>query len=216
MIKKLFATPIYSANLGDDALCRALRQVILARCTEPNRHPAPPQGRKPNVFESRFDFLDDGGNQPIRALRTSILTHLQAFLAVALSVGPDEVPMEQVAFHSWFHVTESGGQFQPHNHPNASWSAVMCVDPGHAQESLTDGLAGDLIFNDPRVAASMHMDQLNRQLHRDLAFDGARYRLRAGDFTIFPSYLQHFVETFVGERPRITVAANFWTKKISG
>ena len=215
MIRRLFATPIYAANLGDPALSKALREVILSRCTEQYRHPAPPQGRKPGVFESRFDFLDDHRVEAIRALRQAILTHLQAFLAVVSGVKADEVPMDQMHYHCWFHITESGGQFQPHNHPNASWSAVYCVDPGCSQDSTVGGQTGQLVFNDPRVAAAMHLDSLNRRLHRDLAFDGAKYQLAAGDLTIFPSFLQHFVEPYVGETPRITVAANFWTNKIS-
>ena len=215
MIRKLFATPIYTANLDDAALSRALRALILSRRTEQHRHPAPPQGRTPGVFESRFDFLDDGSVEAIAALRRSMLTHLQAFLAVASDMEVDEVPMDRVRSHSWFHITESGGQFQPHNHPNASWSAVYCVDPGQEGESTADGRSGGLVFNDPRVAAAMHLDSLNRRLHRDLSFEGAKYHLAAGDLAIFPSYLQHFVEPYAGREPRITVAANFWTDKIS-
>ena len=215
MIRKLFATPVYHANLGDAVLSAALRELILSRRTKRYRHPNPPQGRKPGVFESRFDFLDDSSKAEIRALRQAMLTHLQAFLAVASGIEPDQVPLNRVRCHSWFHITESGGSFQPHNHPNAAWSAVYCVDEGHRQESVVEGQAGDLVLTDPRLAASMHLDSLNRRLHRDIAFDGARYRLVAGDLTFFPSYLQHFVEPYVGKEPRITVAANFWTDELS-
>ena len=87
------------------------------------------------------------------------------------------------------------------------------MDEGHRQAAV-EGQAGDLVLTDPRVAASMHLDSLNRRLHRDIAFDGAKYRLAAGDLMFFPSYLQHFVEPYVGNEPRITVAANFWTDEL--
>ena len=35
-----------------------------------------------------------------------------------------------ISSDSWFHVTRRGGFFALHNHPNASWSGVYCVDPG--------------------------------------------------------------------------------------
>lgn len=210
MIRKLFATPIYHANLNDERLRLSAKRLILDRQSEPHRHPDPPQGPHPGVFESRFDFLDTRGNDTITALRTALLTHLQAFLAVVQETKPEQVGMEHIRFHSWFHITSAGGYFQPHNHPNASWSLVWCVDNGHDDPCPDAEQSGCLVFSDPRPAASMHLDRFNRRQHRDVAFDGAKYFPRNGDLLIFPSFVKHHVTPYLGRERRITVAANFW------
>ena len=109
---------------------------------------------------------------------------------------------------SWFHITRKGGYFQPHTHPLASVSMIYCVDPG--DENIEDEReSGQVLFVDPRHNASMYLDPANRYMHRNYSFDGLRFRLRADEVCIFPSYLQHSVEPYAGERPRITIAANF-------
>ena len=210
MIRKLFATPIYHSNLDDDRLRRSVKKAILVRQTESHRHRQPPQGPHPGVFESRFDFLDGSDSDSVKALRTVLLTHLQAFLAVVQETSPEEVGIEQVRFHSWFHVTSEGGYFQPHNHPNASWSLVYCVDNGHESPCSEEEQSGCLVFSDPRSTASMYLDRFNRRQHRDVSFDGAKYFLRNDDLLIFPSFVKHHVSPYYGKDRRITVAANFW------
>ena len=60
----------------------------------------------------------------------------------------------------------------------------------------------------------MYLDPTNRHMRRDFSFDGIRFRLPPDELCIFPSYLQHSVEPYTGENPRITIAANFsfWLK----
>ena len=210
MIRKLFATPVYHTNLNDDKLRRSVKKLILGRQNEIHRHRQPPQGRHPGVFESRFDFLDSPDNDAIATLRSVLLAHLQALLAVVQGLEPEEVGMEQVKFHSWFHITSRGGFFQPHNHPNASWSLVYCVDNGHETPCSEEEQSGCLVFADPRSTASMYLDRFNRRQHRDVSFDGAKYFLQNDDLLIFPSFVKHHVTPYYGNDQRITVAANFW------
>ena len=70
---------------------------------------------------------------------------------------------------------------------------------------------GDIVFYDPRSNASMFLDPSNRNMRRELSFNSFKIALEDGDLLIFPSYLTHFIEPYVGESERITVAANFWT-----
>jgi len=210
MIRKLFATPLYHANLDDAKLRRRVKTLILGRQNESHRHRRPPQGPHARVFESRFDFLDGTDATAIETLRSVLLTHLQAFLAVVQERPPDDVGMEHIRFHSWFHITAAGGYFQPHNHPNASWSLVYCVDNGHESRCPEEVQSGFLVFTDPRSTASMYLDRFNRRQHRDVSFDGVKYFLQNNDLVIFPSYVKHHVTPYYGTAKRITVAANFW------
>lgn len=72
------------------------------------------------------------------------------------------------------------------------------------------GNQGDLVFYDPRTNASMFLDPANRNMRRELSFNSFKINVQDGDLLIFPSYLTHFVEPYLGEAQRITVAANFW------
>ena len=211
MISKLFATPIYRANLDDERLRAELEKAILARQTSQHEHPSSPQGKFHNVFESRFNFLQEVSNPAIRQLSIQIDAHLNALLAVVTGSQPKDIDMKSLGCESWFHITTDSGYFQPHNHPNASWSVVYCVNNGLAEDVGAADQSGHLIFIDPRHS-SMFLDQYARKLHRDISFDGAKYFLAGGDIVIFPSYLQHYVSPYYGDAKRITVAANFWAK----
>ena len=209
MIQKLFSTPIYHNNVGDESLRKSLHRAIASRKNPKFKHPNSPQGEFKNLFESRFDFLQEVSEPAIRQLSIQIDTHLNAFLAVVTGSEPQDIDMKSLGCESWFHVTTHGGYFQPHHHPNASWSVVYCVDNGFSGQDSDFEESGHLVFIDPRQA-SMFLDEHGRQLHRDISFDGAKYFLANGDVVIFPSYLHHYVSPYYGDSERITVAANFW------
>lgn len=209
MINKFFATPIYQANLEDEQLRTQLERAISARQTSQHEHPRPPQGKFHGVFESRFKFLQEVSEPAIRQLSVQIDAHLNALLAVVTGSQPQDIDMKSLGCESWFHITTDSGYFQPHHHPNASWSVVYCVNNGLSDDVTLENQSGHLIFMDPRQS-SMFLDQYARKLHRDISFDGAKYFLNDGDIVIFPSYLQHYVSPYYGTGQRITVAANFW------
>jgi len=209
MISKLFATPIYQANLEDEKLRAELEKSILARQTSQHEHPNPPQGKFHGVFESRFKFLQEVSDPAIRQLSIQIDAHLNALLAVVTGSEPHDIDMKSLGCESWFHITTDGGYFQPHHHPNASWSVVYCVNSGHSLDTDAQNHSGHLVFMDPRQS-SMFLDEFARKLHRDISFNGVKYFLNDGDIIIFPSYLQHYVSPYYGKSNRITVAANFW------
>ena len=123
--------------------------------------------------------------------------------------------MKQIRFdnHCWFHVTNDGGYFQPHNHPNASWSVIYCVDPGDDRPDKDQSHAGHIFIEDPRPSAGQFLDVANRNLGRALSFNALRFRPQLGELIVFPSYLMHSVEPYSGTRPRITIAANFWFQR---
>ena len=50
----------------------------------------------------------------------------------------------------------AAGFFGLHNHPNASWSGVYCVDPGQHDAGKRD--SGLLSFVNPMIMGAMHMD----------------------------------------------------------
>ncbi len=107
---------------------------------------------------------------------------------------------------SWFHITRKGGFVQPHNHPNASWSAVYCTDSGEDENTKTET---ELVLMNPAIIP-MYIDAGNANINLPAASDTIRFKLKAGDLLIFPSNLMHFVTPHLSSRERITIAVNFW------
>ena len=110
--------------------------------------------------------------------------------------------------HCWFHIYRNGGYFQTHNHPNASWSVIYCVDPGD-ETPENESMSGHIMFTAPRHV-NAYLDPANNGMRRDMSFNAIRLRLKPAELLIFPSYLYHTVEPYIGQSPRITIAANFW------
>ncbi len=203
----VFATPFYRSLAGHSSELSALKSYLLSRTKPEHAHHDSPQASHTAVFESSFDFfkLEDA---EAKLIRDRLYKHLMIYLADVS--GFDGTALQKIKFRteSWYHVTNKGGYFQPHIHPLASVSLIYCVDPG--DESIEeDHESGKVFFTDPRQNAAMYLDPANRHMHRPYSFDALRFRLLPDEVCIFPSYLQHSVEPYVGERPRITIAANF-------
>ncbi|MEE4660625.1 MAG: putative 2OG-Fe(II) oxygenase [Halieaceae bacterium] len=203
-----WATPMVRKTTGRHDLAEALREVILANETPDKAHPNPPQDSHSALFESNFDFLS--WQEPAVQAFKPWFYH-EVGLVVQATTGFSNEKMNQLRFgcHCWFHITRAGGYFPPHNHAMASWSAIFAVDPGDEQID-NEHESGRVTFFDPRFGANMYLDAANRAWDPVTNFNSKRFRLEPTDLVVFPSYLMHSIEPYHGERPRITIAANFW------
>jgi len=208
-----FSTPIYRAIAGPEALSKSLLQYILEQEKPKHRNSNSPQNLHQAVFESKFDFFqhDDARTH---AFKDFCFNRLMGFLCQISQLNQQQLGALHIHSHCWFHITRDFGFVRTHTHPLASWSMVYCVHPGD-QVLINNDHAGHLILNDPRGNASMFLDPTNRQMLRQCSFNAMRIRLKAGELLFFPSYLQHSVEPYQGELPRITIAANFWFKGVN-
>ncbi len=208
MIHELFSTPVYRKVTNDINFITELEEYIISSMTEENRLKKPPQSAHSDLFESKFDFL--GWDSPeSKKCKNLFLGTLLQFLKEVTTISDYDYSRIKIYQESWFHTVRQGGYFQTHTHPNAAWSMVLCVSQGD-KEVKNERECGKLLFIDPRLNASMHLDPANKDLKRKFSFSGYRFRPENGEFFIFPSYLQHAVEPYFGNKHRITVAANFW------
>jgi uncharacterized protein (TIGR02466 family) len=202
----VWATPIMRRKTESVEQANDLRDLILSCETAGFRKPASPQ-QHDGEFESTSDLLD-WKDERAQSFRTYLLGQLGSFVKLVNEMDDTEINQLRFEHDCWFHITRDGGHFRPHNHPNAAWSAIYCVDPGDPTPK-NDSAAGHVNFSDPR-AANQYLDAANRDMRRDMSFNAIRLRFEPGELLIFPSYLQHYVEPYIGEQPRITIAANFW------
>ena len=211
-INLLFSTPLFRGKMrGVEKLNESLEQLILGLEDEKNRKSDSPQPMHSGVFESEFDFLKRSEPE-VREFKDMVYGALAGFIKDVNQMNDNDMSLLKFNNHCWFHVTRNGGYFQPHNHPNASWSFCYYVSPGDA-EPKDEKAAGHIVFTDPRPQASSYMDVANDNMRRDTSFSGVRIRPEASELVIFPSYLMHWVEPYIGDKPRISIAANFWFHK---
>ena len=203
----IWSTPFLRVDTNSTDMANQLRDVILDCENEDFRKKNSPQRSHDSVFESEFDFLS-WKREPIPQFRELMVGYLGNFLKLVNEMKDDDLNKLKFDNDCWFHIYRNGGYFQPHNHPNASWSTIYCVDPGD-ETPQNDSMAGHVMFTDPRQTNS-YMDPANTNMRRDMSFNAIRLRLKPAELLIFPSYLYHTVEPYIGERPRISIAANFW------
>lgn len=205
----MFAVPFGMSSHPEHArLGPPLRRLILQmEASGTAANPRPLTARNAATFESHFDFfrVPDPAVQELKAFCWDQMVGLIGRLN-----GYDRPTLERLQIFNdcWFHVTRRGGFFSVHNHPNASWSGVYCVDPGRSDPDKPQ--SGLLSFINPTTTSAMHMDAGVANIRLPYGHDGPRLRLEAGQLVLFPSWVLHEVTPFEGEGERITVAFNCW------
>ena len=144
---------------------------------------------KHGMWESKFDFLENTDNHAITQLKLWIITSCEAFLAEL-----NETYRRVVINDSWAHVTRNGGYHLPHAHCNSTWSGILYVTEGDAN------MGGKTHWIPP-----MHIE---RKPGLEFLRDDFFFTPEAGSMMIFPSALIHYVDTYHGASPRITIAFN--------
>ncbi|MGO9425661.1 MAG: putative 2OG-Fe(II) oxygenase [Steroidobacteraceae bacterium] len=209
-LMNMFAVPFAFGRHPEHArLNEALRRFILAQEKKgaAAANPRPLTQRNTALYESHFDlFRDtDAAIQELKAFCWEQLLHVIGRLN---RYDLPALHRLQIYNDCWFHVTRRGGFFGVHNHPNASWSGVYCVDPGQHDAGKRD--SGLLSFINPMITSAMHMDAGIANMQLPYAYQVASLALEAGQLVIFPSWVLHDVKPFEGEGERITVAFNCW------
>ena len=207
-ILHLFSVPFCrSRHAGFERLNPELKRVIHAQERSGPRNPRPLTQRNAAVFESDFNLfrLNDPAMQELKAFCWN-----QLLSVIARLNGYDQAAIARLNIYNdcWFHVTRRGGFFGLHNHPNASWSGVYCVDPGRSDAGNT--ASGTLTFVNPMIQGGMYVDAANAGLKLPFSTQIASVALDAGQLILFPSWLLHDVKPFEGEGERITIAFNCW------
>lgn len=205
----LFAVP-FATSLYQDAkrLNAALRDYLLAREKSGTAaNPRPLTYRNEALFESDFNLFREQ-DPAVQELKRFCWDQLLAVIGRLNGYDLPTLHRLQIYNDCWFHVTRRGGYFGLHNHPNASWSGVYCVDPGRHDPGSK--MSGALCFVNPTIMSAMHMDAGIARMPLPYGNQIANFTLEAGQLVIFPSWVMHDVKPFQGEGERITIAFNCW------
>jgi len=99
----------------------------------------------------------------------------------------------------WINVYRHGESIGPHSHRRAKASLVYMLDEGDPDPECP--VSGRFCIADPRleICAQMEKGCLSNPCYPDM---------REGAMLIFPAPVVHYVPTYFGQRPRITVSWN--------
>lgn len=196
-----FPTPVGNFHIPEAGPVNAeLRQIILDR----ERADAAAT-RKSNVggWHSKSDLMS-WPEPPIATLRQwfvdGVNSVVQASIDLTRAGGVNRPFGGSLQFVAWANVSRKGNYHRIHNHPGSSWSGVYYVDAG--QEVPAQPLSGVLELLDPRPFTEMVFTP------GEPFGQKAIIRPRAGSMVIFPGWLYHFVNPYLGEGERISVAFN--------
>ncbi len=93
--------------------------------------------QKGSVFESTFDIYS-WDSPAIDAMSDFIKLSLKDFLERITTLSAEKIATMEFNFHPWYHITRYGGRQGIHNHSNASWSGIYCIDPGEFPKEYPD------------------------------------------------------------------------------
>lgn len=207
-IRPMFPVPFaFDQHTSPDRMNKSLRTLFLARETQGAKfeNPDPYTERNSPVYESRFDLFS-WPEPEVAELREFCMSRLMQVVKELNGYAPDDMRRLQVSVDAWFHITRRHGYFGVHNHPNASWSGVYCVDAGVTDPGGQSG--GRLTFLHPNPMMAMYADPANDGLRPPFNAGHIWYALQPGQLVLFPSWLMHHVTPFEGGGERITVAFN--------
>ena len=190
-VEDIFSTPIFWYVLKSaEALNSQLRDLIL------EHERTTPSVAKSNQggWQSPPDFLDL--EEPaVRSLRTLIMA------AVNTATARIRVPAKfniEFQLYGWAAVNRKGHYNTTHVHPMSTWSGTYYIDAG---DEAPDAPGAQLELSHPITASPM-------TFFPSILPSARLVRPETGLIILFPSYLQHSVRMYGGERPRICVAFN--------
>lgn len=205
----LYAVPMLQSHFPDAGRINPeLANLFLRLESDGVRHQTPIQlDTQQGIFESNF-YLHERKEPAVKLLFNFIEATLRGFVQNINRYTDQQMEQIKLDMHSWFHITRNGGFQGLHNHPNASWSAIYCVDPGDADLPSS----GAVRFHDPRACANMYRDPTNSSMQTPYQIGPWQLTHKPGQLLIFPSYLTHEIFPYQGQRPRIVIALNSWCR----
>lgn len=190
----LFSVPVLMHRWDDSgALNDELRVAVL----EQEKRSAGQAKTNVGGWQSSEDFqkwTGEAGQQLLQRLGEAVNW---ATFQVFQQAARREEPKWRVAI--WANVNRRGDYNMLHVHPGSTWSGVYYVDAGDAAETPPQN--GRLTFVSPNLAST-------NGFFPNTVANSFSVTPQPGLMLVFPSYLQHLVHPYRGERPRISIAFN--------
>jgi uncharacterized protein (TIGR02466 family) len=197
MTRTLFATRLYEAELGDDALLVELARSIrvLARDDVAGRSWSKAHGYAGYTSYASLDDLPR--RDPTFSDLAKLLTRHAAAFAKECAF---ELARKPRLDSLWVNVLKAGGHHSAHIHPHSSISGTLYVE-------VPKG-SGAIRFEDPRLPMMMAAPPRRKDAPEELQ-PFVTVDPRAGLLLMWESWLRHEVLPGTGRGERLSVSFNF-------
>ncbi|MBA3838122.1 MAG: hypothetical protein H2054_00580 [Sphingomonas sp.] len=197
-VRSLFATRLYQAMLGDDALLAELAGSCRALATDDRAGRAWSKAQGYRGYTSYASLNDLPQRDPAFAdLAKRLNRHAATFADdCAFDLAGRKLKLDSL----WVNVMQPGAVHSGHIHPHSvvSGTLYLAVPPG----------AGAIRFEDPRLglmmAAPLRRDDAPEELRTFAYVDPA-----PGTLLLWESWLRHEVMPHAGKGERISVSFNY-------
>jgi len=190
MVRSLFPTKLYEADIGDDALLRELAHSIraLAQDDEAGRRWSKEHGYA--GYTSYASLNDLPKRDPAFAALARVLTdHAARFAKESRFHLPRQPKLDSL----WTNLLKSGGHHSGHIHPHSVLSGTIYVEVPRG--------SGAIRFEDPRLPLMMAAPSRPDTF---VSIDP-----RAGLLLMWESWLRHEVLPGTGRGERLSISFNF-------
>jgi uncharacterized protein (TIGR02466 family) len=146
--------------------------------------------------------------EPLRELFSPIMEVAKQVTAFSVSSGHSACRPDWQVVEVWANVQRHGGSNAAHSHPGSYWAGVYYVDVGDVSTASDRG--GTLQLYDPRGCLprmlAPYLTYSMPELHD--AGTSIAFTPSTGQCVLFPGWLFHAVSTYLGMKPRISIAFN--------
>ena len=142
-----------------------------------------------------------------RALLERIVAQVRETVVALAQERGEKLQAMRIGAHAWAMVMRNGNYTIPHDHSEVHWATVYYADAGDA-DAVAHPASGLLALIDPRRGARP-MPGL------DLTGGTFTVLARTGRLVMFPGWMLHYVHTYQGQRPRVSISCNFIFEPVS-
>ena len=187
----VFPTPIYIADLNDDALNQQLERDIINWSNQDK-----------GVVRTNIKGWHSTTDMNLKPEYQDLVNMLHE--AQRTIYDQEHLDSEPFLGNMWANINPPGSMNRAHIHPNSLWSGVYYVK---ASEN-----SGQLKIEDPRSVALMVRPRMKQGKPPRRLWREDNYEPKAGRLIMFPSWLNHCVDTNESNDIRISVSFNFMQK----
>jgi uncharacterized protein (TIGR02466 family) len=197
MLRPLFVTTLYQADIDNDALLASLARSIRDLASEDEAGRRWSRDHRYPGYTSYASLNDLTRRDPAFADLAKVLAHHVASFAKDCAFDLARKPRLDSL---WVNLLKSGGHHSGHIHPHSILSGTLYVDAPSG--------SGAIRFEDPRLPLMMAAPPRRKNAPDELqAF--VTVEPRAGLLLLWESWLRHEILPGKGRRERLSISFNF-------
>ena len=197
MVRNLFVTPLYEADLGDDAALAALAHSIRSLAAEDKAGQRWSREKNYRGYTSYASLNDLPRRDPaFAALSRLLVRHASSFAHECAFDLPRKPRLDSL----WVNLLRGGGAHSAHIHPHSIISGTLYAE-------VPKG-SGAIRFEDPRLPMMMAAPTRRTDAPEEL-LPFVTVEPRPGLLLLWESWLRHEVLPGAGRGERLSISFNF-------